>query len=51
MTMTREACDNMFLKVSGYNYDNYGLVLGLGIKGMHEEVKWMHHKCLEPRLD
>ena len=53
--ITREAFDNILLKVTGYSNDNYGLVirqvLGLGAKGMLEEVELAHHKCLESRLD
>ena len=54
-TITREDFDNLLLKEASYNYDSYGLVsrqmLGLGVERMLEEVKWVHCKCLESRID
>ena len=53
--MTREAFNNILLKDASHNYNNYGLIsrqlLGLGVDGMPEEVKWAHHKCLKSRLE
>ena len=52
--ITREAF-YMFLKKAGRNYDNFGLVsqqvLEFGAEEMLKEVEWVHHKCLESRLD
>ena len=53
--MAGEAFDNMLLKESGHNYDNYGLVSWwvreLGPEGMPKKVELVHCKCLESRLD
>ena len=55
MMMTKEAFTNMLLKEASHSFDNYGLVsrevLGLGAEGIAKEVKLVHHKCLESRLD
>ena len=54
-TITRKAFDNMLLKEASHNYDDYGLVsmqvLGLGLEGMPKEVKWVHCKLFESKLD
>ena len=54
-TMMREAFDNMLLKETSHNYDNYRLVswqvLGLGVEGTPEEVELVQRKHLESRLD
>ena len=53
--MTREAFDNMLIKETICNYNNYRLVsrqvLWLGVIGTPKEVEWMHYKCLESRLN
>ena len=54
-TMIRESFDNMLLKETSHNYNNYRLVswwvLGLGAEGTPEEVELAHCKRLESRLD
>ena len=53
--MMREAFNNILLKETSCNYDNYMLVsqwvLGLGVEVMPKEVELAHYKCLESRLD